>query len=150
MLPETTSDSHHPIIDYKYQIESLAFSSPQYGLASSNCFDGFHVSLHVTLVLWYKAVSLYFIAGEVGKPGSSVPVPGPPGQKGDRGAVGAQGAKGEKGQTGKSGAKYVRWGRTTCPSSAEIVYKGTLSDLAEVLIINNTKMTKQNKTSYNT
>ncbi|XP_020623243.1 short-chain collagen C4-like [Orbicella faveolata] len=60
--------------------------------------------------------------GEVGKPGSSVSVPGPP----DRGAVGAQGAKGEKGQTGMSGAKYVRWGRTTCPSGAEIVYKGII------------------------
>ena len=79
------------------------------------------------LTLWYKAVSFYFIAGDSGKPGSSVPVPGPPGQKGDRGTVGAQGAKGEKGQTGKSGAKYVRWGRTTCPSGAEIVYKGTSS-----------------------
>ena len=67
------------------------------------------------------------ITGEVGKPGLSLSVPGPPGQKGDRGGIGrtgAQGAKGERGQTGKSGAKYVRWERTTCPSGAEIVYKG--------------------------
>ena len=34
------------------------------------------------------------------------------------------GPKGEKGQDGKSGVKYVRWGRTTCPSGADIVYKG--------------------------
>ena len=42
--------------------------------------------------------------------------------KGDQGAVGRTG---EKGQTGKSGVKYVRWGRTTCPSGADVVYKGT-------------------------
>ena len=72
----------------------------------------------------YKAVNFYFIVGEAGKPGSA---PGFPGQKGDRGAVGrtgAQGTKGERGQTGKSGVKYVRWGRITCPSGTEIVYKG--------------------------
>ena len=121
-LPETTSDLHYAI-DCKYQIEFLAFSSPQCGLAS-HLHTGFPVSFHVILALWFNAVTICFIAGEVGKPGSSVSVPGPPGQKGDRGAVGAQGAKGEQGQTGKSGVKYVRWGRTTCPSGAEIVYKG--------------------------
>ena len=42
--------------------------------------------------------------------------------EGDQGAVGRTG---EKGQAGKSGVKYVRWGRTTCPSGADIVYKGT-------------------------
>ena len=41
--------------------------------------------------------------------------------EGDQGAVGRTG---EKGQAGKSGVKYVRWGRTTCPSGADIVYKG--------------------------
>ena len=40
------------------------------------------------------------------------------------GAKGNQGDKGEKGLDGKSGVKYVRWGKTTCPSGAEIVYKG--------------------------
>ena len=40
------------------------------------------------------------------------------------GPKGDQGSKGDKGQDGKSGVKYVRWGRTTCPSGAEIVYKG--------------------------
>ena len=47
--------------------------------------------------------------------------------EGDQGAVGRngeKGAQGEKGQAGKSGVKYVRWGRTTCPSGADIVYKG--------------------------
>ena len=74
----------------------------------------------------------HFIAGEPGKPGSNRPFQGPPGPKGDQGAVGKtgaqgpQGAKGEKGQdgTGNSGVKYVRWGRTTCSSGAQIVYKG--------------------------
>ena len=49
-------------------------------------------------------------------------------RKGDQGAVGKTGEKGsqgEKGQAGKSGVKYVRWGRTTCPSGAAIIYKGT-------------------------
>ena len=76
-------------------------------------------------------VLLHFV-GELGKPGTNKPFPGPPGAKGDQGAVGKtgaqgpQGAKGEKGQdgAGKSGVKYVRWGRTTCPKHAQIVYKG--------------------------
>ncbi|XP_068731373.1 short-chain collagen C4-like [Montipora capricornis] len=72
--------------------------------------------------------------GEPGKPGTNKPLPGPPGPKGQQGAIGKtgaqgpQGAKGEKGQNGtaKSGVKYVRWGRTTCPSGAQIVYKGII------------------------
>ncbi|XP_073248019.1 uncharacterized protein [Porites lutea] len=72
--------------------------------------------------------------GEQGKPGTNKPFPGPPGPKGDQGAVGKtgaqgpQGAKGEKGQdgAGNSGVQYVRWGRTTCPSGAQIVYKGIM------------------------
>jgi len=52
--------------------------------------------------------------------------PGPPGKMGPKGAEGDQGDKGEKGSDGKSGVKYVRWGRTTCPSGAEIVYKGVI------------------------
>jgi len=74
----------------------------------------------------------HFITGEPGKPGTNKPFPGPPGPKGDQGAIGKtgtqgpQGAKGQKGQdgAGQSGVKYVRWGRTTCPSGAQIVYKG--------------------------
>ena len=74
---------------------------------------------------------LYFV-GEQGKPGTNKPSPGPPGPKGDQGAVGKtgaqgpQGEKGEKGQdgAGNSGVQYVRWGRTTCPTGAQIVYKG--------------------------
>ncbi|KAJ7374505.1 hypothetical protein OS493_004843 [Desmophyllum pertusum] len=42
------------------------------------------------------------------------------------GELGPQGSKGEKGQDGKSGVKYVRWGRTTCPSGAQVVYKGIM------------------------
>ena len=42
------------------------------------------------------------------------------------GAQGPQGAKGEKGQGGAeiSGVKYIRWGRTACPSGAQVVNKG--------------------------
>ena len=79
-----------------------------------------------------EVLMVIFNAGEPGKPGTNKPFPGPPGPKGDQGAVGRtgvqgpQGAKGEKGQdgAGQSGVKYVRWGRTTCPSGAQIVYKG--------------------------
>ncbi|XP_078342927.1 short-chain collagen C4-like [Oculina patagonica] len=56
------------------------------------------------------------------------------GLKGDQGAVGrtgdkgSQGVKGEKGRDGtvKSGVQYIRWGRTTCPSGAQEVYKGVV------------------------
>lgn len=72
------------------------------------------------------------LKGEAGKPGINKPAPGPPGPKGDQGPAGRpgvggpQGPKGEKGQdgAGTAGVKYVRWGRTTCPSGAEMVYKG--------------------------
>ena len=73
-----------------------------------------------------------FFTGDAGKPGINKLFPGPPGAKGDQGAVGktgaqgTQGPKGEKGQdgSGTSGVKYIRWGRTTCPSGAQVVYKG--------------------------
>jgi len=60
--------------------------------------------------------------GESGKPGAK----GDQGIPGRNGSQGPQGVKGEKGQDGKSGVKYVRWGRTTCPSGAQIVYKGLM------------------------
>ena len=41
-----------------------------------------------------------------------------------KGVKGAQGAKGDKGQAASSGVKYVRWGKTSCPNGAQIVYKG--------------------------
>ena len=79
----------------------------------------------------------FCIPGESGRPGTNKPFPGPPGPKGAKGAVGStgaqgpRGAKGEKGKdrTGKSGVKYVRWGKTTCPSGAQIVYKGRVFPL---------------------
>ena len=84
-----------------------------------------------------------FFVGDQGKPGTNKPFPGPPGPKGDQGAVGKtgvqgpQGAKGEKGQdgAGTSGVKYVRWGRTTCPSGAHIVYKGKGMDIQIVRVV---------------
>ena len=69
----------------------------------------------------------HFITGEPGKPGTNKPFPGPPGPKGEQGAIGRTGAKGPqgaKGEKGQSGVKYIRWGRTTCPGGAQIVYKG--------------------------
>ena len=82
-----------------------------------------------------------FFIGEQGKPGTNKPFPGPPGPKGDQGPVGKtgakgpQGAKGQRGQdgSGRSGVKYVRWGRTTCPSGAQIVYKGKETKKKDVL-----------------
>jgi len=69
--------------------------------------------------------------GETGKPGTNKPAPGPPGPRGPTGSPGLKGPrgpKGEKGQNGAggSGAKYVRWGRTTCPSGADMVYNGII------------------------
>ena len=68
----------------------------------------------------------------------------PVGPKGDKGA---QGAKGDKGQAASSGVKYVRWGKTSCPSGARIVYKGTKKkgdDLPFILFISHTsKFTRQ-------
>ena len=71
----------------------------------------------------------HFFIGEQGKPGTNKPFPGPKGDQGPvgkTGAKGSQGAKRQRGQdgSGRSGVKYVRWGRTTCPSGAQIVYKG--------------------------
>ena len=31
--------------------------------------------------------------------------------------------------------KYVRWGRTTCPSGAQIVYKGSEKELSLIVTI---------------
>ena len=45
------------------------------------------------------------------------------GADGRTGASGAQGAKGDRGSSG-GGVSYVRWGRTTCPSHAQLVYRG--------------------------
>ncbi|KAK3751289.1 hypothetical protein QZH41_012199, partial [Actinostola sp. cb2023] len=43
----------------------------------------------------------------------------------------AQGPPGKQGATGpegpkSGGVKYVRWGRTTCPSGNDLVYKGRI------------------------
>ncbi|KAJ7350113.1 hypothetical protein OS493_038399 [Desmophyllum pertusum] len=84
---------------------------------------------------WHIIIQcLFFIGrdgrdGEAGKPGTNKPAPGPPGPKGSAGRPGLegpQGLKGDKGQDGAggSGVKYVRGGRTTCPSDADLVYKG--------------------------
>ena len=35
---------------------------------------------------------------------------------------------------GISGVKYVRWGRTTCPSGAQVVYKGIHNEKMVTLI----------------
>ena len=85
---------------------------------------------------------LYFV-GEQGKQGTNKSFPGPPGRKGDQGAVGRtgaqgpQGAKGEKGQdgVGTSGVKYVRWGRTICPSGSQVVYKGMQKEAYMIVTI---------------
>ena len=75
----------------------------------------------------------YDVVGEAGKPGTNKPAPGPPGPRGPAGRPGVggpQGPKGDKGQdgAGTAGVKYVRWGRTTCPSGAQVVYQGTFME----------------------
>ena len=80
---------------------------------------------------------LFFCHYDVGQTGQSghgtnKPVPGPPGPRGQRGPSGSpgrqgpQGPKGNKGQDGAgiTGVKYVRWGKTKCPSGAQLVYEG--------------------------
>ena len=54
--------------------------------------------------------------GRDGLPG----VQGPAGEMGPAGPTGAQGPPGPR----SGGATYIRWGRTTCPSGAELVYPG--------------------------
>ena len=48
---------------------------------------------------------------------------GSKGQKGVPGYTGLTGSKGQKGDT-NSGTTYIRWGRTTCPSGAVMLYNG--------------------------
>jgi len=72
----------------------------------------------------------YFI-GMPGKPGTNKPASGPPGPKGPAGSPGLEGPRGPKGDKGQDGAggsgvKYVRWGRTTCPNGAQMVYEGKI------------------------
>ena len=52
--------------------------------------------------------------------------PGPLGPAGRDGVNGEKGMKGDVGPAGPSsgGVTYVRWGRTTCPNTAELVYAG--------------------------
>ncbi|XP_020912362.1 short-chain collagen C4 [Exaiptasia diaphana] len=54
--------------------------------------------------------------GQHGTPGRR----GRPGLKGPRGAQGLRGLPGPK----SGGVQYIRWGKTSCPSSAKLVYKG--------------------------
>ncbi|KXJ07697.1 Short-chain collagen C4 [Exaiptasia diaphana] len=51
------------------------------------------------------------------------------GAQGPRGSPGSQGPRGVQGPMGhpgpkSGGVKYIRWGRTSCPSGANLVYKG--------------------------
>ena len=72
------------------------------------------------------------LSGEADKSSKNKQFHGAPGPKGDQGPVGKtgaqgpQGAKGERGQDGAraNGVNYVRWGRTSCPNGAQIVYQG--------------------------
>ena len=88
----------------------------------------------VDIVYQTKISRFCDILGEAGQPGTNKLAPGPPGPKGDKGPTGSpglkgpQGPKGNKGQdgTGASGVKYIHWGRTICPSGAQVVYKGKL------------------------
>ncbi|XP_020912369.2 short-chain collagen C4 [Exaiptasia diaphana] len=70
----------------------------------------------------------------VGLPGSAGPRgrdgrDGQHGAPGPKGSAGSQGPRGDHGIRGPPGPKsggvqYIRWGRSTCPSDAKLVYKG--------------------------
>ena len=65
-------------------------------------------------------------------PGSNTGVPGPRGPMGEKGVAGSVGPRGPKGNRGSQsggGVQYIRWGRTTCPSHTQLVYKGTVTTL---------------------
>ena len=47
---------------------------------------------------------------------------GNPGLQGSRGDQGPSGPPGPK----SGGVQYIRWGKTSCPSGANLVYKGNL------------------------
>ena len=52
---------------------------------------------------------------------------GPTGEPGPPGPAGSPGPDGHPGQdapNGTVGSAYVRWGRTVCPSTAELVFAG--------------------------
>lgn len=54
-----------------------------------------------------------------------------PGEKGQRGKLGPPGLPGERGSDHHTnhtrvttGVVYIRWGRTSCPGDAQLLYKG--------------------------
>lgn len=52
---------------------------------------------------------------------------GLPGQQGKHGAPGLPGEKSSRGHVNvnmTTGAVYIRWGRTSCPAGAQLLYKG--------------------------
>ncbi|XP_031555088.1 short-chain collagen C4-like [Actinia tenebrosa] len=60
--------------------------------------------------------------GKNGTPGSR----GAAGVRGRPGRNGQLGPRGPRGYRGPGGVQYVRWGRTTCPWGASLVYKGRI------------------------
>ncbi|XP_067948675.1 short-chain collagen C4-like [Watersipora subatra] len=65
--------------------------------------------------------------GPPGRPGSSSPS-GPKGETGTKGTKGSKGVGGRPGSASStatgSGSTFIRWGRTTCPQVADLVYAG--------------------------
>ena len=68
-------------------------------------------------------------------------MPGPTGPQSIRGEKGDRGDPGIPGQDiphpGNVGTTYVRWGRRTCPSTADLVYEGKCLDFLLFIEINN-------------
>ncbi|XP_031562344.1 short-chain collagen C4-like [Actinia tenebrosa] len=65
------------------------------------------------------------LPGKPGRDGRNYGLPGRPGAPGLKGETGHQGVRGPPGPK-SDGVQYVRWGRTTCPSGASLVYKGRI------------------------
>ena len=78
------------------------------------CMPAIHSRLIMKLYLFCLS---FVISGRDGLPG----VPGP---VGERGPPGAQGEPGAPGNNNRGGSVYTRWGRTDCPASSTLLYKG--------------------------
>ena len=77
-----------------------------------------------------KIMKCFCSPGPAGPKGSqgSVGITGAKGIPGSNGAAGAPGTTGPRGQPGASsyvGSVYTRWGRTSCPGGATLIYQGS-------------------------
>ena len=116
------------------EISSKIIVNPPKSLHNSNFIRVAFISIACWALIDFHTAG---IAGPIGLPGliGSPGKVGPPGSRGHPGQVGEQGPSGPQGSPGldasdpgTSGTVFTRWGRTTCPETAELVYAGTYDD----------------------